>query len=182
MIESSTDGNPYASPATNTMFVTSEWSGLRITSCMISIAALTMFFCALLMPAARYQVDWLDGPVSNNIVSGWALFKGSFLILMPVAIPFCMANVVFLFTSVTLPWCTSIDKLLIRCFLLGLAFLLAFFESVTNNRLLGHHLWVGSFFVAVLAHIAAITDTHTTRKMKQNTSHSGPTDTQRPTG
>ncbi len=182
MIDRSVEDNPYASPVTKKICVTAEWSGLRMTSSVISVIALTKFILALLMPAARHQVDWLDGPISNNVVSDWAFFKSSFLILIPVAIPFGVANVLFIFTSLTLPWCNSVDRLFIRCFLLGMAFLLACFESVTNNRLLGHDLWVGSFFVAILAHIGAIAVTLKNRKSKQNASHSSPTDVQGPSG
>lgn len=174
MLANSVEDNPYASPATRKQCFAAKRSGIRIASSVLSIAALAMFVIALLMPAARFQVDWLDGPVSNNVVSGWAFFKGSFLILMPVAIPFCVANVLIIFASLTLPWCTSLDRLFLRCFLLCLAFLLACFESVTNHRSWGHHLWAGSFLVAVLAHIGAIADTLKTRTTEQSIRHTSP--------
>lgn len=174
MIANSVEDNPYASPATRKQCLAAKPSGIRLASSALSVAALAMFVTALLMPAARFQVDWLDGPVSNNIVSGWAFFKASFLILMPVAIPFCVANVLILFASLTLPWCTSVDRLFLRCFLLCLAFLLACFESVTNHRFLGHDLWAGSFLVAVLAHIGAFADTLKSKTTEHNISHTSP--------
>ena len=78
------DDNLYACPATTKRHITDQWSGIRIASSLISIVALVIFALALSMPAARYQVDWLDGPISNNVVSGWALFKLTVAILMPV--------------------------------------------------------------------------------------------------
>ncbi len=153
------DDNLYACPATTKRHITDQWSGIRIASSLIRIVALVIFALALSMPAARYQVDWLDGPISINVVSGWALFKLTFAILMPVTIPFCVANVFFIFASLTLPWCTSADKLFSRSFLLGMAFLLACFESVPNDRFLGHHLWAGSFLIAILAHMIMMADT-----------------------
>ncbi|MEZ6125859.1 MAG: hypothetical protein R3C49_22255 [Planctomycetaceae bacterium] len=161
--------NPYAVAPKAKQQLTTERTRTRIASMLLSVMALAMFILALFLPAASLQVDWLDRPAANNVVSGWALFKASFLILMPVAIPFCMANVLLILSSVALPWCYSLHALLLRSFLLVGALMLGFFESVTTDHLSGHHLWVASFLVAIVAHIAAIADICRTRKKQPGT-------------
>ncbi len=55
-----------------------------------------------------------------------------------------------------------------------MAFLLACFESVTNDRFLGHHLWAGSFLVAILAHMVMMADTLRTNMTEPNKSQMSP--------